>query len=72
MIKRRTMTSEVSGSNVKELASKGTKAFVRFFACLTLQVLGPNKASWNFRFQIRSKRVKMKLGMWGESTDGLW
>jgi len=62
------MTKEVSESDVKVLVKKGVKAFTRVFDCLYLQVLKPNKASWNFRFQIRGKRVQMKLGMYGKNN----
>lgn len=65
------MAKEITESDVKELVDTGSKTFTRIFDCLYLQVTAPNKASWHFRFQTRGKRIQMKLGVYGESNNGL-
>lgn len=65
------MTTEVTESNVKALVNVGNKVFTRVFDCLYIQVSAPGKASWHFRFQLRGKRMQMKLGVFGASKAGL-
>lgn len=55
------MTTEITESNVKALVNVGNKVFTRVFDCLYIQVSAPGKASWHFRFQLRGKRMQMKL-----------
>ena len=65
------MTKEVTESDVKALVNAGVQAFTRVFDCLYLHISTSNKASWHFRFQIRGKRMQMKVGVYGDSDDGL-
>ncbi len=65
------MTKEVTESDVKALVNAGVQAFTRVFDCLYLRISTSNKASWHFRFQIRGKRMQMKVGVYGDSDDEL-
>ncbi len=63
------MNKELSTSEVKSLVKKGKKSFTRVFDCLYLSISAPSRATWNFRYQVRGKRMQMKIGVYGDSTD---
>jgi len=63
------MNKEISNSEVKTLVKKGKKSFTRVFDCLYLSISAPSRATWNFRYQVRGKRMQMKIGVYGEGTD---
>jgi hypothetical protein len=63
------MNKELSTSEVKSLVKKGNKSFTPVFDCLYLRISAPSRATWNFRYQVRSKRMQMKIGVYGESID---
>ena len=63
------MNKEISASEVKSIVKKGNKSFTRVFDCLYLSISAPSRATWNFRYQVRGKRVQMKIGVYGNGTD---
>ena len=63
------MNKEISASEVKSIVKKGEKSFTRVFDCLYLSISAPSRATWNFRYQVRGKRMQMKIGVYGNGTD---
>lgn len=63
------MNKTLSESEVKTFVKNGNKSFIRIFDCLYLSVSAPNRATWNFRYQVRGKRVQMKIGMYGNGEN---
>jgi len=60
---------QISESEIKRLVKLGDKSFIRVFDCLYLRISSTNRATWNFRFQSRGKRMQMKIGVYGERNS---
>ena len=61
--------NKLSDAEIKKLVKKGQKSFIRVFDCLYLKISAPNRATWNFRFQSRGKRMQMKIGVFGTEDN---